>query len=312
MLLLILLIVSASSIAISAGMPTGTAKNIVSAVSIGTMVSAIVGFGQTLITASAAQRATVTPLIEENRRALAELSAEYRSLNSEFFPTHVFEATTAPDPAFNRRLMEDLANTRQYAFRGFSGRHAAARLLTSPAAWELRAVVADPRELSGISGRARHLARQAGPAADYDAIQALLHDEIRIGLVGLFLARGRCERTDVFVVPDPPLDRLEMFDDSAWITLYSDSAGTTKLYPRTLRFSHGSFIYNMQRAEFTRITSSRDTRHLAITPTTTRREFVDQFEEVTGTRLREKQFTELEDKFHSFRQDFSVAAELGS
>lgn len=311
LLLLILIVVSGGSMILSADMSAGTTKNLLTALATGTMVTAIVSFGQTLITASAAHRAMVTPLIEENRRALQELSEEYRALNREFFPTHVFEASNDPDPAFNNLMMDDLRRTRQYLFRGFSGRHAAARLLLSRAEWELRAVVADPRERSAISGRARYLIRHEGAEADYDTIRARLHEEIRIGLVGLYLARSRCSRMDVVVISDPPLDRLEMFDDSVWITLYSD-IGTTTLYPRTLRFSEGSFIYNMERAEFGRLSNSREARHLMIDPDTTRPDFLAQFEKITGTRLSEQQFLDLEAKFHAFRQEFSTAAELGS
>lgn len=310
LLLLILLVVSGTSMWTSSGLDPGTAKNLLAALGTGTMVSAVVGFGQTLITATAAQRAMVTPVIEESRRALRELSAEYRALNQEFFPTHVFEATTDPDPTFNALMMRDLKDTRQFCFRGFSGRHAAVRLLHSHAEWEVRAVVADPRERTAISGRARHLVRNAGVDADYEGIQATLHEEIRIGLVGLYLARARCSVVDVTVIADPPLDRLEMFDDSVWITLYSDVAGVASLYPRTLRFSEGSFIYSMERADFARLRGARDAGRFQITPDTTRAEFLAHFERVTGTALSQKRFQELEAKFHAFRHDFSAKAGL--
>lgn len=311
LLLLILILVAGGSMIVSASMPAGTGKNLVTALATGTMITAIVGFGQTLITASASQRAMVTPLIEENRKALRELSAEYRSLNREFFPTHVFEPTNEPDPTFNQLMMQDLRGTRQYFFRGFSGRHAAARLLLARAEWELRAVVADPRERTAITGRARYLIRNEGVVADFETIQDRLHEDIQIGLLGLFLARSRCSRIDVTVIADPPLDRLEMFDESVWITLYSDAASTT-LYPRTLRFSEGSFIYNMERAEFARLRNTRDARHLIITPDTTRGEFLGQFEKVTGGRLSPDRFEDLESKFHAFRHEFTLAAGLGS
>jgi hypothetical protein len=311
LLLLTLLVVAGGSMILSASMAAGTAKNLVTALATGTMITAIVGFGQTLITATASHRAMVTPLIEENRRALRELSAEYRALNREFFPTHVFEATNEPDPAFNQLMMQDLRGTRQYFFRGFSGRHAAARLLLARAEWELRAVVADPRERTAITGRARYLIRNEGVVADFETIQDRLHEDIQIGLLGLYLARSRCSRIDVTVIADPPLDRLEMFDESVWITLYSDSASST-LYPRTLRFSEGSFIYNMERAEFARLRNTRDARHLVITPDTTRGEFLGQFEKVTGGRLSPDRFEDLESKFHAFRHEFTLAAGLGS
>jgi hypothetical protein len=312
LLLLILIVVAGGSMAISAAMSPGTAKNVVAALATGTLITAIVSFGQTLITAKAAQRAMVTPLIEENRRTLRELSAEYRALNREFFPTNEFEPTNEPDPTLNHLMMEDLRNTRQYFFRGFSGRYAAARLLLARSDWELRAVVADPHERTAITGRARYLVRHEGSTlADFDSIQSRLHEEIHIGLVGLFLARSRCSRIDVAVVADPPLDRLEMFDDSVWITLYSD-AGATMLYPRTLRFSEGSFIYNMERAEFDRLHNTRGARHLVITPNTTRTDFAAQFEMATGTKLTERRFRDLESRFHAFRLEFSLAADLGS
>jgi hypothetical protein len=147
---------------------------------------------------------------------------------------------------------------------------------------------------------------------DYETIQKRLHDEISIGLVGLFLARSRCTRVDITVVADPPLDRLEMFDSSVWLTLYSDIGGAISLYPRTLRFTEGSFMYNMERTEFLRVCNSRTGRHFLITPSTTRQDFIALFEKITGNRLSEEQFQELEEKFHTFRKEFSAVAELGS
>jgi hypothetical protein len=138
-----------------------------------------------------------------------------------------------------------------------------------------------------------------------------LLDEIRMGLVGLYVARSHCTRIDITMVAEPPLDRIEMFDDSVWITLYSDAGGAGSLYPRTLRFTEGSFIDNMERAEFARISGSRQARHLLITPDTTRRDFTAQYEEATGTRLPVRQFAELAERFHAFRQEFSTLAGLG-
>jgi hypothetical protein len=308
LLLLILVVVSGLTMIVSANLDPGVGKNLVTALATGTLVSAIVGFGQTLITATATQRAMLTPLIDESRQALRDLADEYRSMNREFFPTHVFEPTAEPDPAFNRLMMQDLRNTRQYLFRGFSGRHAAARLLLSKSEWEFRAVVADP---SGISGRARYLIRHSPTTIDEDTIQARLHEEIRMGLVGLYLARSRCSRMEVTVISDPPVDRLEIFDDSVWVTLYSDPHGPAE-YPRTLRFSEGSFIYNMERAEFVRISASRHAHHLVITPDMTRQEFIAQYEKVTNSPLTEEQLLELTTQFSDFVRAFSETAGLGS
>lgn len=310
LLLLVLVVISGACVTVSGAMPAGTWKNLVAAAGTGTLVSAIVGFGQTLITATASQRALVSPVVEESRRTLHELAAEYRSMNKEFFPTHVFEATAEPDPAFNRLMMQDLHATRQFFFRGFSARYAAARLLLSRAEWELRVIIADPRDATTLSGRARYLLRYEGATADVDQIQRELSHEVSMGLVGLYLARSRCMRVDLTVIADPPLDRVEMFDDSVWVHLYSDASSTSTLYPRTLRFSEGSFIYNMERTEFLRVCRSRSGRHFQLAPDTTRQEFMTLYHKVTGHPLTDELFHELETEFHVFRHNFSTAASL--
>ncbi|MEV4312328.1 hypothetical protein [Actinocrispum sp. NPDC049592] len=312
LLLAVLLVVAVGSLWISTVMDAGTWKNLVTALGTGTLISAVVGFGQTLITASASQRALVTPLVEESKKALRDLSAEYRALNTEFFPTHVFPPTPDPDPEFNRQMMADLTASRSYLFRGFAGRYAAARLLLTRTDREMRLVLADPREASAISGRARYLLRHEGAAGDYDKIRARLTEDISAGLVGLFLARGRCASMEIAMFPDPPLDRVEIFDDSVWLTLYSDLAGATSLYPRSLRFAEGSYIYEMQRAEFHRMLNTRSVPKYRITPDTTRQEFLALFEKITGSPLGDEGFAELERKFHTFREEFTAVAGLGS
>ncbi|MEU4767223.1 hypothetical protein AB0H12_28600 [Actinosynnema sp. NPDC023794] len=313
LLLLSLVVTSGSALAVSSAMDQGALRTFLTSVGTGTLISAVVGFGQTLITSSAAQRALITPVVEESRRALRDLTTEYRALDREFFPTHVFEPTARPDPAFNQVMMQDLERTRLYVFRGFAGRYAAGRLLLSQTECELRAVLADPRDDDAISGRARYLLRNEGVDGDYDAIAARLREQISIGLVGLFLARGRCSRIDLTIVSDPPLDRLELFDDSVWLTLYSNtSAGVIRLYPRTVRFSEGSFIYGMERAEFLRISNSKAGLHIVITPGTSRTDFLALFEKITGDPLTEDGFRSLEEKFHRFRKEFSASAQLGS
>ena len=312
LLLLILVVTSGTCLAISSQMDSGAPRNFLTALGTGTLISAVVSFTQTLVTSKAAQKALLAPVVEESRRALKELSEEYRLLDREFFPSHVFEPTAKPSPVFNQLMMQDLERTRLYCFRGFAGRYAAGRVLLSQTECELRAVLADPRDDNAISGRARYLLRNAGADGDYDEIAAQLKEQIGIGLVGLFVARSRCSRIDVTIVSDPPQDRLELFDDCAWITLYSNTAGVPRPYPRTLRFTESSFLYAMERAEFLRISNSKAGYHFVITPGTTRTDFLALFEKITGETLTKDGFTELEEKFHAFRREFSASAQLRS
>ena len=70
LLLALLLLVSAACFGVSSIISPGTLHTLVVSVATGTLISAVVSFGQTLLTASASQRALVAPLVEESRRAL--------------------------------------------------------------------------------------------------------------------------------------------------------------------------------------------------------------------------------------------------
>jgi hypothetical protein len=327
LLLLLMLITSLASLVLSARVDSGVLRTVVTAIGTGTLVSALVTCAQTLLTASASRRVLVDALVEESRDAMRELTEEYRALNREFFPTHVFEPTDQPDPAFNRLMMADLNGTRQYLFRGFSARHAAARVLLSrPMDREMRVVIADPRDRGSIDSRARYLLRRDGvqaatgtgaassmtsSAIAHAELQARLHEEVCVGLVGLYVARSRCTRIDVTVMSNPPVDRFELFDDSIWVALFSDVNGATTPYPRTLRFERSSFIYNMEHSEFVRISNSRTTLHERIYPDTSSDEFIALFEKITGRRLSSKRLQALETVFDAFRRDFASSAHLG-
>lgn len=311
LLLLVLLITSAVLLPLSSDMPAGVPRNLIVALGTGTLVSAVVTFVQTLLTSSSSRRVLVEALVEESRNAMRQLTDEYRSTNREFFPTHIFDQTDDPDPTLNRLMMADLQNTRQYLFRGFSARHAAARLLlTRSLERELRVVIADPRDRNSINSRARYLLCHGGAEVGYPELQARLYEEICVGLVGLYVVRGRCNRIDVTVMANPPVDRFELFDDSIWIALFSDASGASTPYPRTVRFLRSSFIYNMEHSEFVRISSARTALHVSIYPDTDVDEFVALFEKITGRRLSARRLESLEQTFHAFRHDFVSSAQL--
>lgn len=311
LLLLTLVVLSGTMLLLASLTQPGTLKNLLVAVGTGALVSALLTGTQTLLTATSSRQVLVDALVAQSQAAMRDLSEEYRSLNTEFYPSHICEPTSAPDPAFNRLMMEDLNNTRQYFFRGFSARYAAARLLLANSVErELRVVIADPRDRGSINSRARYLLRQPSEQASYQDIQARLYAEVCVGLVGLYVARDRCSRIDITVMSNPPVDRFEVFDDSVWVSLYSDPAGACMPYPRTLRFLRSSFIYNMQRSEILRICNSRSELHVQLDPATELDEFLALFEKITGRRLSSKSCKTLEDEFHSFRTQFAANAHL--
>lgn len=310
LLLLILMMIAGTLLTTAGAVQSGTSRGLLVAVGTGALVSALVTFAQTLLTATASRRVLVDSLVIESRKVLEELSAEYRSLNTEFFPTNVFEPSVERDPELTRLIMTDLRTSRQYLFLGFSARYASARLLLSDS-WEreVRVVMADPKDCGSMGGRARWLLRYAEPGGDYEQTLAGLQDEIAVGLVGLYVARSRCTRIDVTVIGNPPLDRFEIFDDSVWVTLFSDPAAVGVAHPRMLRFARASFLYAMQRSELIRICNGRAGQHLVMHPDTTLEEFLTLFEQVTGRALSALTYDDLTRRFHTVASEFASSAD---
>lgn len=280
------------------------------AFALGTGLSAAALFtaAQTVISASAANRMLVEALGEQARVAMRTLTEEYRALNQTYQPTHIFEGSPRPDPTFNRQLTRDLEASQLYLFRGLSGRHTAARLLSSRLArgWEVRVVVADLRAGESLYARANYLA-SAGYRATLEETVADIRQQVRCGLVGLYRARIRCSKISVTVSRSPSLDRFEIFDHSVWVTLFSDLTTGAVLYPRALRFGPGSFMYATQRRDFDRIAHDAPTE--VIEPAMTGPEFRALFERLTGDPIDAGELDQLAEEFERFRREF--AAEVG-
>ena len=310
LLLLVLLVISSTSLGLSSALPDGVWKSVLFSVGTGLLITAVVSFGQTVLTARSTQLAMLNPVTAAIQQAMREVSAEQRTRHQQYMPSHEFPATNDPDPTFNQLMMADLHAAREYFFRGFSGRHAAARLLLSHAEWELRVVIADPLCQTALSSRARYLLRRSAQEGDSEALEKRLREEIHVGLAGLYLARSRCSRVDLTVVDDPPVNRLEIFDESVWLSLFTEPDGAGLLYPRTLRFAAASLNYGIARAEFMQTCNSRNDKHYAITPETSRAEFFDIFKRITRITLTEDSFHTLVGRFQDFQQDFTIAAKL--
>lgn len=288
--------------------PDSLASRIWFALGTGLAAAALFTTAQTVIAADAANRLLVDALARQTQQAMRQLTDEYRAMDLTYLPTHVFESSPRPDPTFNRQLTRDLEASRMYLFRGLSGRHTAARLLTArPRNWEVRVVIADLRASESLRERARYLVG-AGYGTSLEKTYAEVRQQVRAGLVGLYLARLRCSRISITVSHSPSLDRFEIFDDSVWVTLYSDISRPAALYPRSLRFGRDSFIYTMQRRDFERTTDEAPTE--LIDPGMAGREFSAMFERLTGDRLTSRELATLQGEFDRFRYRFVTDARL--
>jgi hypothetical protein len=305
----IIALVGTGLIALSSTLPADSAgSRIAFALGTGLLAAAMFTSAQTVIAASAANRVLIEALGEQNQIIMRALTDEYRSLNSTYLPTHVFEGSPRPDPTFNRQLTRDLAASQIYLFRGVSGRHTAARLLAASSGhWEVRVITADLRARESLHERARYLLR-AGRPETLDEIYADIAHQVRYGLVGLYRARLRCSRISITVSRSPSLDRFEIFDESVWVTLYSDVSSPAAEYPRSLRFHRDSFVYAMQRRDFQRSMDDADTE--VIEPSMTDDGFADLYRRLTGESITAPELAKLHTDFDRFRTGFVAEARL--
>lgn len=274
----------------------------------GLAAAALFASAQTVFAASAANRMLVDSLVEQTRLAMRELTDEYRSLDATYLPSHIFEGSPRPDPTFNYQLTRDLEASQLYLFRGMSGRHTAARLLAArPRNWEVRVILADLHASASLYERARYLVA-AGYGASLDQAYDEIRQQVRYGLVGLYLARLRCRRISLTVSRSPSLDRFEIFDDSVWVALYSDVTGAPAQYPRSLRFGKDSFVYAMQRRDFERTTD--DAPIEVIDPGMAEDGFRALYARLTGEELTTTDLAWLTGEFERFQWEFVAEARL--
>ncbi len=310
LLVFLMLTIGVGTLFLANQLDQGAWKNFFFAIGTGTLSSAVFTTAQQFVAARSAHEALADTLARQNAEALRELTEENRSLNREFFPTHVFEATSGPDPKFNRVLMHDLAHSQQFMFRGFSARHTAARLMASQHSrnWEVRILIADPSNPNALTARAQHAQLQDKVRRSLAVINARLVSDIDLGLAGLFLARTRCNKIDIFATPNPTIDRFELFDDAIVITQFSNISGRASEYPRSLRFTKESFVYTMERSDFLRVCNSPNTKRATIYPYTTEEQFLAAFEAVTGRTITAGCLDDLIERFDEFSARFAAQA----
>jgi hypothetical protein len=283
--------------------PSQTWKEFLNAVATGLLVSAAFGIAQTLLTSKVTTDVLRTSIMEEVSRSLAHSSSAY-------YPISEFSASSVPDPQFNTRLSQDLANSSTFWFRGMSGRYTAARLaLNQNVRLQAYLILPDPRVPGTLEGRIDYANRhQLYPGLDSDEIRERIQKDINHGIVGLFEASHRCAILELILTPMPVLDRYEIFRDAIWVTLFSDPGRGTN-FPRTLRFSSSSVMYLMQQADCLQIRSHPSSR-LIQPRTISEADLIHSFNEITGQNVTRDGYMKLKKEFYSFTDDFARSTGL--
>lgn len=291
LLLLAIALISVSLLWLSSALPTNTFSEFLNAVATGILVSAGFAFAQQTITGHVTFDLLRRGVSDQIRDSLVQL-------NDTFVPTHDFRATDQPEPNLNRVLMDDLNESQRFWFKGMSARHTADRIMRqSNGRLEVRIIMPDLTIPESLDARANYMRRYKMAGASRDSIK----QGIVVGLVGLYEARDRCAKIEIFLTPTPSLDRIEMFDRSVWISLFSSLSGGGTRYPRTLRFAEKSLLRQTSHEEFFLTMEASNVRRIEITPRTSRNQFSDIYRVATGEELTTEVFNSNLASFNSFR-----------
>jgi hypothetical protein len=249
------------------------------AIGLGLLVSAVFGVAQSVITDPISKELLRQSVTEEVRDVLTEFHTSY-------IPTNEFPPSDQPGIGFNAIMSRDLQNSGTYWYRGIHTKFCAARFsMLRSSNLQAYLILPDPTIPHSLDARLEYRAAQAaGAHMSLDEHRRKTLRSIYAGLVGLFLTRNKCGSIEVLFVSAPALDRFEIFQNSVWISQFSDMDQET-IFPRALRFSHASLIYRIQEAECLAIRRSPSTRRFEISRTTTEEDFVGLFREMTGKEL---------------------------
>jgi hypothetical protein len=173
---------------------------------------------------------------------------------AEYLPFETFPPTAKYDKRLNLALSRSLSQSRIYYFRGTSAKYVPARIrnFDHRQLQLVKIAMIDPTSESalsfGVSDRRR---QQPDVTGTEDELVETLRNEALMTIVALFDCRHICP-IDIGFIASNGITRVELFDDSVFISRYRDTA-LSPAFPETARFKSGSFIYEYNRLEIPRL-----------------------------------------------------------
>ena len=215
--------------------------------------------------------------------------------NPTYLPLAVYEPTNNERSPFNRDLTASLRASRTYRFQGLTGYFVPIRLeATKTSLSLLKICLADTSENSALRLRVtREIA--LGVTRDYGSAVDQVKQKVTQCIVGLLEVRGRCQSIELSWISEASSDRYEIFDTETYITTFDSDAPITK-YPKSVKFSQTSFVYDMVLRRFDLHFSGTNPRMVVIRPEDTNENVLQRLREA-GLDIGESQYKECAQQF---------------
>jgi len=192
-------------------------------------------------------------LAEQFKSLKEDMRADLQRAASMYLPTKTYRAASTFEDAFNRDITSALAATTFYGFRGTSAKYVAQRIrLARHRPLQVRVITLDPTDEPSLRRRATDRLAQPGYSGrSTDELVREIRDEILMSVVALFDIRELCP-VDLLLVSEPLVTRVELFDDSVFVSWYQGPDSTGVPFPETLRFQSQSFPHEIERLSLAR------------------------------------------------------------
>lgn len=223
-----------------------------------------------------AQHRRLDSELDFHRSALAtQLANESRRWRESSFPRDIYKGTENFSLRFNRDLSKNLNSSSIFYFSGRTGIYVPARIwLRSEATDErleyVRLRINDPENERAMSQAiADRLSRAENAGKTRDEIQAKIHDDFRMTLVGLWHCREHVSNwIKVWYESTAVIKRVELFDEAVYDS--SIEANGRAAFPLSAAWTHRQATYTLIEEDFLR--DDHAVPAFTITPLTTRTE----------------------------------------
>jgi len=169
------------------------------------------------------------------------------SQHKPYIPSNLYISTPNVDLSFNKDLSLDLKKSTFYLFKGVSAKYVPIRIRhtnTDRLAY-VKVIILDPNSDSALTLRAKD--RQKNPkyqGKHLDTLKNEIKDEIYRCIVDLFDSRHKC-KIEICFVEETSVFRLEVFEESLYLSIYHSPDETSNAYPETFRYNKDSIFYHV-------------------------------------------------------------------
>lgn len=232
------------------------------------------------------------------------------SFNPELYvPSHVFEPTETSSVKFNQDLTLELRRSRNYIFRGVSGKRCAVRIKNlrhNPNEISLKFIMPHPYwrdEL--LDERISHRMRARNKFNFEDEKKRMRYD-VHLSIVALWNIRYMYKSCEIVFQQESSISRLEIFDHAAYISLYDSNLVDRKYNPSIIKFQDTSLFYEVYYMEVQREIdfARKEDNMIFMNKKSTKVELIQNFERLDLDKLDELAMNNYIADFEVFESQF--------